>query len=742
MNEMKNDVNNLMGNNKENAIDLNVTFKYKGEKEESLSKIEGNIEKGKCVCLCGASGCGKTTLIRSINHLIPDFYEGNLTGYVHINNEDIKDKGIGEISEFASSVFQDPRSQFFTVNSTTEVAFGLENTGVDNVEIKKRTDEAFEKYGLEKLRDRKVSRLSSGERQLVAIISALALDTDIILLDEPTANLDAAAIEQIKELLKKIKRSGKTIVINEHRLYFLKDIADQYWYIKDGRVLNKFSSEEMLNMTEGDLDALGLRKIDLSNIEISRREVIREENHTLELKNIKYGYNRKTEILSDISLSASTGEVIGIIGSNGSGKTTLGKNICGLVKKNDGEIIFDGIKQDKNNIVKNSLFIMQEAEFQFFSNTVWNEIKYGNDNTQEFREKTTKLLKKLDMWECRNRHPFSLSGGQMQKLTLILAYFSKKKVIVLDEPTAGLDYKSLLAVIDMINEMQKNKIVFIITHDLELISKACTKCISIANGKISDEFDLDDEKDQMDLREYMKTSFSIKDNERNTEKVRINRNTDIRTYMFYLLVAFAVGITGKQYLITPAMLIMSVIAINNKQYRQAFLYPAAYAALVALPYISTNLPLNLIANMMMRFMAMTFAADITFSSDGASLVIAGLRKIKVPEKIIIIAAVSFRFFPVVISDAKISNQAIKTRSFFKGSIEKIKRLPAYVEIMIVPMIFRMLRIAEYLSASAETRGITLKCRKNSYIDLKMNIKDYVFIFMYPLFITGYIKFFM
>ncbi len=724
-----------------NVIDLKVSFKYKGEKEESLSEIEGTIKRGRCVCLCGASGCGKTTLIRSINHLIPDFYEGKLTGYVHINDRDIKDKEIGEISELAASVFQDPRSQFFTVNSTTEVAFGLENTGVDAAEIKKRTDEAFERFGLLKLRDRKVARLSSGERQLVAIISAIALDTDIILLDEPTANLDAIAIERIKELLMKIKESGKTIIINEHRLYFLKDIADEYWYIKNGRIENKYSADEMLRLTEKELDVLGLRNIDLSKVEIAGKEVKIEEDHTLELKNIKYGYNKKTRILSDISLTAKTGEVIGIIGSNGSGKTTLGKNICGLLKKDEGEIILDGIKLDKKDIVKNSMFIMQEAEFQFFSNTVWNEIKYGNENTQEFRDKTTELLKKLDMWECRNRHPFSLSGGQMQKLTLLLAYFSKKKVIVLDEPTAGLDYKSLLAVIDMINEMQKNKIVFIITHDLELISKACTKCISIAKGNISDEFDLRNKKEEVDLREYMNASFSIKDNERDEEKKEIKRNTDIRTYMFYLLVAFVVGLSGKKELITPAILGMAVIAVINKQYRQAVLYPAAYAVLVYIPYITANLPLNLVANMMIRFMAMTFAADITFSGDGASLVIAGLRKIKVPEQLIIIASVSFRFFPVVISDAKISNQAIKTRSFFKGAIEKIKRLPEYFEIMVVPMIFRMIRIAEYLSASAETRGITLKCRKNSYIDLKMNIKDYIFILMYPLFITGYIKLF-
>ena len=179
---------------------------------------------------------------------------------------------VGEVSRKVSSVFQDPRSQFFTVNSTTKVAFGVENSGLSHEEIVRRTDEAFKRYGLEKLRDRPVFRLSSGERQLIAILSAVAMDTDIILLDEPTANLDTAAIDRVAKLLKEIKAEGKTVIINEHRLYFLKDIADEYWYIKDGVIKEKYTAEDFTRLSAEHLDKLGLRNTDLDC-------VVREDNN-------------------------------------------------------------------------------------------------------------------------------------------------------------------------------------------------------------------------------------------------------------------------------------------------------------------------------------------------------------------------------------------------------------------------------------------------------------------------------
>ena len=210
-------------------IDFEFEFQYAEEKQPTLQKVGGSIPAGRCVVLCGGSGCGKSTLLRCINGLIPQFYEGELKGFCRLNGQDTAGIRIGEIGELAASVFQDPRSQFFTVNSSNEVAFGLENHGLPQDKIRRRVDEAFRIFHLERLKDRNVYELSCGERQLISILSAWAMDTDIFLLDEPTANLDFAATQQLKEILLALKKQGKTLLLSEHRLYYLADIADEFW---------------------------------------------------------------------------------------------------------------------------------------------------------------------------------------------------------------------------------------------------------------------------------------------------------------------------------------------------------------------------------------------------------------------------------------------------------------------------------------------------------------------------------
>ena len=216
-------------------IDFEIAFRYADEKSPMLRQIAGNIPKGRCVVLCGSSGCGKSTLLRCINGLIPQFYEGERTGFCQLNGQDTAGMSIGEIGELAASVFQDPRSQFFTVNSSNEVAFGLENHGLPQEKIRQSVDEAFRIFHLERLKDRNVYELSSGERQLISILSAWAMDTEIFLLDEPTANLDFAATQQLKSILFALKRQGKTLLLSEHRLYYLAGIADEYWVMESFR---------------------------------------------------------------------------------------------------------------------------------------------------------------------------------------------------------------------------------------------------------------------------------------------------------------------------------------------------------------------------------------------------------------------------------------------------------------------------------------------------------------------------
>ena len=229
------------------------------------------FRRGRCVVLCGGSGCGKSTLLRCINGLIPQFYEGDLKGFCRLAGKDTDGLSIGEIGELAASVFQDPRSQFFTVNSSNEVAFGLENHGLPQDEIRQRVDEAFRVFHLERLKDRNVYELSSGERQLISILSAWAMDTDIFLPDEPTANLDFAATQQLRQILLVLKKQGKTLLLSEHRLYYLTDIADEYWVMADGEIKGKYTAAEAKAFPAEQRRAISLRTLDLAEITVPEK---------------------------------------------------------------------------------------------------------------------------------------------------------------------------------------------------------------------------------------------------------------------------------------------------------------------------------------------------------------------------------------------------------------------------------------------------------------------------------------
>lgn len=275
-------------------IEFEFEFQYAKAKLPILRQVGGGIPLGRCVVLCGGSGCGKSTLLRCINGLIPQFYERELKGFCRLNGHDTAGMRIGEIGELAASVFQDPRSQFFTVNSSNEVAFSLENHGLPQDEIRRRVDEAFRIFHLERLKDRNVYALSSGERQLISILSAWAMDTDIFLLNEPTANLDFAATQQLKEILLALKQQGKTLLLSEHRLYYLTDIADEYWVMADGEIKGKYTAAEAKAFSAERRQTLSLRTLDLAEITVPEKEPLPKTAPTaLAVSDVRYTYGRK-----------------------------------------------------------------------------------------------------------------------------------------------------------------------------------------------------------------------------------------------------------------------------------------------------------------------------------------------------------------------------------------------------------------------------------------------------------------
>ena len=706
-------------------IDFEFEFQYAEGKAPVLRQTAGSIPAGRCVVLCGGSGGGKSTLLRCINGLIPQFYEGELRGFCRLNGQDTAGLRIGEIGELAASVFQDPRSQFFTVNSSGEVAFGLENHGLPQDEIRRRVDEAFRIFHLERLKDRNVYDLSSGERQLISILSAWAMDTDIFLLDEPTANLDFAAMQQLKEILLALKRQGKTLLLSEHRLYYLADIADEYWVMTDGEIKGKYTAAEAKAFSAEQRQTLSLRTLDLAKITVPEKEPQPSETalEALCVSDVRYTYGRKAgDTLSGVSFSVREHEIVGLVGANGCGKTTIGKLIAGLYRPSGGRITLFGKPQNPKQLQKQVLFILQEAEFQFFTSSVLYELQYGHAVTPEFEAKTEALLKSMDMWDCRDRHPFSLSGGQMQRLTLMMAYLSEKPIVILDEPTAGQDAESLERCAALIREMRNEKTVLIITHDLELIASACDRCIGLLDGRAETEFPVRSEQDLQAVRQYMERFHPSDAPAKKQHKERFHPATKL-LYWLTLLVVISTSNNHLVYAVYAALILLTAAdGWIGTALAGGMSFGVLWAANALLPGTVFSFMLVLFP----RIIAVGISLQTLIGRNEASRTLAALRNLHLPERLIMIVAVIFRFFPVLSGDRKLLRQSIRTRGAFTTPLQKLRALPSYLEILTVPMALRVIRIAETLSASAETRGIDLKCRKSNYLSLRFSAWDVVF----------------
>lgn len=466
----------------------NVSFTYQNSGKENVKNINLHIKKGECVLISGRSGCGKTTILRLINGLIPHFYMGFLSGNINAHNMDILNSPMHKISEKIGMVYQNPRSQFFNVDTDSELAFGLENLSYPREKILKRIKKTITDIEMEHLTHKGIFELSGGEKQKVAFGSIYAMQPEIYLLDEPSANLDAQTTSQLKQHLMLLKKQGKTIIITEHRLCYLKNIIDRVIYMDNGEIVKDFTHNEFYKLPDKTRESLGLRAFDLKSVEYKVKS--NSKMPALEVSNINTGY-KKNCILKDINLQASKGDIIAIVGRNGVGKSTFAETLCGIKKPFKGTIFFANKPLTQKQLLKHSYMVMQDVDYQLFADSVLAECIYGQKFASD--QEIDKILDTLSLLHLKKNHPATLSGGQKQRLAVAISMICKKEILIFDEPTSGLDLESMLRVTKLIESLSNmGKIIFIITHDYEFIAKSCTRVIQIADGKINSNLELND----------------------------------------------------------------------------------------------------------------------------------------------------------------------------------------------------------------------------------------------------------
>ena len=498
----------------------NLSFWYKDNDSPSLSDINISIDEGEFVLVTGPSGCGKSTFIRSINGLIPHFYGGKIKGDVTVSGKKVSETPTNILSEKVGMVFQDPENQLITNEVEREIAFALENLCFSPDLIAKRIEEAIEAVGISRIRHENPSNLSGGQKQTVAIASALAVHPEILLLDDPPSELDPAAAESILNIIEKINDElGITVILIEHRLERVVHHVDRMLILQDSKIIfddnpRKINYNERKNWRIGlpPVTELSLRFADkLNNHELpltvkeartTLKELLSSMNNIIDLpeekslgreilsmKNVYFSYDGANDILKNINLSLREGDQLSIMGKNASGKTTLIKLINGILKQRKGSISLYGKKIEdysSSEIIKRVGIVFQDPNLHLFNETVEEEIGFVLKNLGQdadtIETKVTQIMDEFGISQYKYSYPLDLSGGEKQRVAIASVLVGDPDILILDEPTRGLDYPIKMKLINYLRK--RNKTVIMVTHDVETAAQFSNRVILLSEGKV------------------------------------------------------------------------------------------------------------------------------------------------------------------------------------------------------------------------------------------------------------------
>ncbi len=470
----------------------NVSYRWNDDKE-TLKNINLEIKEGEFVLITGKSGCGKSTLGSTINGLIPHYYKGQIEGKVLVCGQDISKLQLHEIGHLVGTVFQDPRSQFFTTTTDDEIAFGLQTICKDQEQLIRRVDEVYSELDIEELRSRSVFELSSGQKQKIAIASAYAMKTKVLILDEPSANLDMKATCDLFKVLEKLKKAGTTIILIEHRLYYARTLLDRLILIKDGEIINDLNNDEVSHLSSDYWQENSLRSINLEDCKVeAEKNDTNGKDIAVQGENICFSYPGKRKgdgyVLKNMEFKLPESASVGLIGLNGAGKTTFARILSGLEKTTEGVLrngSFNRLK--RSDLMRSAYFVFQDSDYQLFSESVQDELLLGlpAKDKKSHIQKAMSILKQLGLEGYKDKHPFALSRGEKQRLTIACGLMKKAGLFIYDEPTSGCDRTTMMTVSDLIKQQNRQgTAVLIISHDIEFLANTVSEVWHIEDGRI------------------------------------------------------------------------------------------------------------------------------------------------------------------------------------------------------------------------------------------------------------------
>jgi energy-coupling factor transport system ATP-binding protein len=514
----------------ENAVSIEgLSYRYRGQEKTALDGVDLEVAEGEFVVVMGPSGAGKSTLCVALNGLIPHFFRGRMEGEVRIRGRSTREGKVGEFAREVGLVFQDFEAQLFSTNVALEVAFGPENFQVEREEMVRRVESVLERVRLQGFEDRTPATLSGGQKQRLAIASVLAIEPRILCLDEPTTDLDPIGKLGVFEIAEELKeRNDVTLIVVEHETEETLD-ADRIVVLRDGKIVADRPAREILRDVElleessvmplqvtrffhergtedGQLPLTpeegveefgrrGWRVSSAGHRELVEADERREEGYgepVIEVEGLTYRYPNGVLALEGVDLTVRRGEFLAVLGQNGSGKTTLVKHFNGLLKPTEGSVRVDGeetVKQGIRRLGQRVGYVFQNPDHQIFSDTVADEVAFGPKiremEADEIEERVREALVAVGMEGRGDEDPFGLTKGERQRVAVASVLAVRPEVLILDEPTTGLDYTEQRSMMDLVKRLNEGgSTIIAVTHTMWVVAEYAHRALVIRDGKM------------------------------------------------------------------------------------------------------------------------------------------------------------------------------------------------------------------------------------------------------------------